>query len=108
MRQILLAREIPHERAALQRNMVADGALQHRIAFLQGVEKAPDGKGLDFQRDLAPGTSERSQMRREYHSNHASVWTSTLSTAGRSCTMGAQLSPASADAYTWPPVVPKY
>jgi len=22
--------------------------------------------------------------------------------------MGAQLSPASADAYTWPPVVPKY
>ncbi len=36
------------------------------------------------------------------------VWTSTESTAGRSRTMGAQLSPASADKYTCPPVVPKY
>ena len=39
---------------------------------------------------------------------HASVCTSTESTAGRSRTMGAQLSPASAEAYTCPPVVPKY
>src|SRR6267378_1083322 len=39
---------------------------------------------------------------------HASVCTSTESTPGRSRTMGAQLSPASADAYTCPPLVPKY
>ena len=39
---------------------------------------------------------------------YASVCTSTLSTAGRSRTIGFQLSPASADAYTCPPVVPKY
>src|SRR5438093_11718270 len=39
--------------------------------------------------------------------DHGSVCTSTDSTDGRSRTMGAQLSPASAEAYTWPPVVPK-
>src|SRR3977135_1599109 len=39
---------------------------------------------------------------------HASVCTSTESTAGRSRTIGFQLSPASAEAYTCPPVVPKY
>ena len=38
---------------------------------------------------------------------HGRVCASTDSTAGRSRTIGAQLSPASADAYTWPPVVPK-
>src|ERR1700674_3183242 len=39
---------------------------------------------------------------------HASVCTSTESTPGKSRTIGAQLSPASADAYTCPPLVPKY
>src|SRR5258708_2427235 len=39
---------------------------------------------------------------------HLSVCTSTDSTAGRSLTIGAQLSPASDEAYTWPPQVPKY
>src|SRR6184192_832297 len=38
---------------------------------------------------------------------HFSVCTSTDNTAGRSRTIGAQLSPASVDAYTCPPVVPK-
>src|ERR1700741_3319337 len=39
--------------------------------------------------------------------SHDNVWTSTDSTAGRSRTIGFQLSPASAEQYTWPPVVPK-
>lgn len=39
--------------------------------------------------------------------SYFSTCTSTLSTAGRSRTMGAQESPASAEAYTCPPVVPK-
>jgi hypothetical protein len=38
---------------------------------------------------------------------HCKVCTSTESTAGRSCTIGAHESPESAEAYTWPPVVPK-
>jgi hypothetical protein len=37
----------------------------------------------------------------------AIVCTSTLSTAGKSRTIGFQLSPASFEQYTWPPVVPK-
>src|SRR5438093_182431 len=41
------------------------------------------------------------------HGHHPSVCTSTESTAGRSRTIGFQLSPASAEAYTWPPGVPK-
>jgi hypothetical protein len=40
--------------------------------------------------------------------NHPSVCTSTESTAGKSRTIGFQLSPASAEAYTCPPLVPKY
>ena len=51
---------------------------------------------------------QRPQVRRKDDANHASVWTSTESTAGRSRTMGDQVSPASAEAYTCPPVVPKY
>src|SRR4030088_1843906 len=39
---------------------------------------------------------------------HASVCTSTESTPGRSRTIGFQLSPASAEAYNCPPLVPKY
>ena len=56
------------------------------LRTLQGANAA----GSHFQRSL-----------------HGSVWTSTESTAGRSRTIGVQLSPASADAYTCPPVVPK-
>src|SRR5260370_41192442 len=39
---------------------------------------------------------------------HASVCTSTESTPGRPRTIGDQLSPASAEAYTGPPLAPKY
>ena len=38
------------------------------------------------------------QMRGQHHANHGSVCTSTESTAGRSRTIGAQVSPASAEA----------
>src|SRR5581483_11084087 len=44
---------------------------------------------------------------RNERNSQRSVCTSTESTAGRSRTIGAQLSPASGDAYTCPPVVPK-
>jgi hypothetical protein len=38
---------------------------------------------------------------------HTKVCTSTDTTAGKSLTIASQLSPASAEAYTCPPVVPK-
>ena len=40
--------------------------------------------------------------------NYFRVWTSTDSTGGRSRTIGDQVSPESGEAYTCPPVVPKY
>src|SRR5947208_5660133 len=107
--QILFAGEDPHERSALVRDLVADRPAQHRIAGLERVEdRALRGLTLDLELHLAVDARERPQMCREHDPDHASVWTSTDTTDGRSRTMGAQLSPASADAYTCPPVVPKY
>ena len=60
---------------------------------------------LDLHFALHP--SQGSQMCRKHHAYHGSVCTSTESTAGKSRTIGAQLSPASEEAYTCPPVVPK-
>jgi hypothetical protein len=53
---------------------------------------------LNVELHLAADARESSKMRRELNSDHGSVWTSTESTAGKSRTMGAQESPASADA----------
>src|SRR5438132_240970 len=107
-RQILLAGEVSHVGPALQGDMVADRALQHRILRLECVEnRALRDLAFDLDFHLARGLRERSQMRGQHHADHGSVWTSTESTAGRSRTMGVQESPALADTYTWPPVVPK-
>src|SRR5439155_19359057 len=82
---------------------------QHGVAGFARVEdRTLGGRPVDLERHLAVEASQRSQMRRQDYPDHGSVWTSTESTAGRSRTIGVQLSPASADAYTCPPVVPKY
>src|SRR5262249_57786111 len=107
--QILLAGEEPHERAAPLRDVVADRAAQHRTAGFEGVEdRTQRRRTLDIEPYLAVNACECSQMGRQHDADHGSVWTSTDNTGGRSRTMGAQLSPASADPYTCPPVVPKY
>src|SRR2546427_909694 len=107
--QILLAGEDPHERSASLRDVIADRAAQHRIAGLERVEdRALRDLTLDVELHLAVDVRQLSQMCREHDADHGRVWTSTDSTAGRSRTMGAQLSPASGDPYTCPPVVPKY
>jgi hypothetical protein len=88
--------------------MVADGAAQHRIGRLERVQdRAHRDLTFNVECHLTGNARQCPQMCGEYDSDHDSVWTSTESTAGRSRTMGSQLSPASADAYTWPPVVPK-
>ena len=65
----------------------------------------------DLECNLAAHLRQRAERRGEHHTDHAcvheSVCTSTESTAGKSCTIGAQLSPESLDTYTCPPVVPK-
>src|SRR3989442_15816601 len=106
--QILRAGEEPQERSALLRDVVADRPAQHRIAGLERVEdRALRGLTFNVELHLSVHARKRPQMCRELDSDHGSVWTSTDSTAGRSRTMGAQLSPESTDAYTCPPVVPK-
>ncbi|GAA2095770.1 hypothetical protein GCM10009780_42610 [Actinomadura alba] len=88
--------------------MVADRPAQHRVTRLERVEhQALCRRTLDRQAHLSVDPRERPQMRGEYDPDHDNVWTSTDSTAGRSRTMGSQPSPASADTYTCPPVVPK-
>src|SRR5229473_1171268 len=107
--QILFASEETQEGPAPLRYVITDGAAQHRILGLKRIDhRALCGLAADFELHLAADARQPAQMWREYDPNHGSVWTSTESTAGRSRTMGAQLSPASAEAYTCPPVVPKY
>src|SRR5688572_29542079 len=109
MRQVLLAREEPHERPALTGNLISDCSPQHRIPCLQCIKnRALSHRPFDIELYLAHDLRQCPQMCREHDSNHLSVCTSTDSTGGRSRTMGVQVSPASADAYTCPPVVPKY
>src|SRR5438105_13314633 len=109
VRQVLLAREEPYERAALSSRVVTYGAPQHRIGGLQCVEDgALRHRALHVERDLVADVCKRPQMMRKHDADPRSVCTSTESTAGRSRTIAAQVSPASAAAYTWPPLVPKY
>ena len=57
--------------------------------------------------DLAADARKFAEMEGQRYADQWNVWTSTESTAGRSRTIAVHESPASADAYTWPPVVPK-
>src|ERR1051325_335658 len=108
VRQVSLAREEPQERPAPLGDVVADRAAQHGIPRLERVQhRAPGDPAGDVEGHLAFHLRPRAQVRREHHADHASVWTSTDSTAGRSRTMGAQLSPPSADPYPCPPLVPQ-
>src|SRR5689334_14478431 len=105
MGQILLTGEKPDVCPPLMSCVVADSTAQHRIARLQRVEHRADGDlALDFELHLTRDARQSPEMCRKYDSDHGRVWTSTESTAGRSRTMGFHVSPASGDAYTWPPV----
>src|SRR5438270_6910632 len=108
-RPIFDAGKKEQEGPALERIVIADGAAQHGIAILERVQNgALRDRAPYLDADLGADVGESSKMRWKYDSNHGSVCTSTEYTAGRSRTMGAQLLPASCDAYTCPPVVPKY
>src|SRR5436305_275835 len=98
MRPVLLAREETDERPALTGNVIANGALQHGVASLERIQDGRDGHRTgDFERNFAGGPRERTKMRRKHHVDHASVCTSTESTAGRSRAIAVQLSPPSGE-----------
>ncbi len=88
--------------------MIADRSTQHRKINLECIKNSPHSSLLaNLNLHLSTHARKRTQVRRQLHTNHGSVCTSTDRTPGRSCTIAFQLSPASADTYTCPPVVPK-
>src|SRR5205823_5886545 len=98
MGQIPLAGKEPQERTALERNVVANRAAQHRVPGLERVEDGrPGDRAANLELHLVANVGQGAQVRRKDDADHRRVWTSTDSTAGRSRTMGVQLSPASAD-----------
>ncbi len=110
VRKVASTRKETDERASLVRSVVANRAPQHRVARLQGVQHRGDSRGVcDVELYLAIDSRQRPQRRRERDPDrsHGSVWTSTEDTLGKYCAINSQVSPASADEYTCPPVVPK-
>src|SRR6267378_2360565 len=109
VRKVLLARKKSQKWPPLLRYVVTNGAPQHRVTRLQRIHhRTLRNRPLNIHLHLAAHVRQPLQVRRQQNSNHGSVWTSTESTAGRSRTIGVQLSPPSAEAYTCPPLVPKY
>src|SRR5205807_10091739 len=107
--QVFLASEEPHHRAALLRDLIPDRAEQRRVARLQSVQHRPlRRRASDLELDHAADAGQYLKIFRQNDLDHDSVWTSTDSTGGRSRTIASQLSPPSGDAYTCPPLVPKY
>ncbi len=108
-RKILFASEETQQWPTHVRGVIADRPAQHWISELERVEhRTLRDLTFDAQSDFFPDLCQASQVVREDDPNHGRVWTSTDITRGRSRTIGSQLSPALADAYTCPPVVPKY
>ena len=101
MRDVVLADEESNEGPPTPSRGVSDRAAQSRVRCFESVD---DRIGID---GIAHGDShftgdagQRFQVRRQDDANvtcHAKVWTSTESTAGRSCTMASQESPPLAE-----------
>jgi len=69
--QVLLAGEESHEGAALVRDMIADCTAKHWIACFERVQnRTLRDRAWYVQLHFAIVLGERSQMRREQHSNH--------------------------------------
>ena len=108
MRQILFAGKKAQKWPALERDMIADSAPQHGVARLERIEyRTLRHRSGDFEDHLVADVRQVAEMVRKSDADHVIVCTSTESTAGKSRTIGFQLSPASAEQYTCPPVVPK-
>lgn len=93
-REVLFAGEEAEEGTALEGAVVADGSAKHGVTGFNGIEDGAKGDGRwNVENDLGVDVSEVAQVVGELDADHASVWTSTERTAGRSWTMGCQVSP---------------
>src|SRR5258706_7738155 len=100
MGKILLAGEEPQKRPPLLRNMIANRPAQHGIARLERVHhRTLRDRPLNIHLHLAGDVRQAPQVLRKQTPDHGRVCTSTESTAGRSRTTGAHVSPASAEPY---------
>src|SRR6185369_1675466 len=109
MRYILTAGKKSQQRPALSSDVIANGPTQHWITSLECIEdRTSRHVAFNLELHISANARERSQLCRQYHEDHVSVWTSTESTGGRSRTIGVHVSPPSGEPYTCPPVVPKY
>src|SRR4051794_15912113 len=98
MREILLAGEEAEERAAAAAVVPADGAPEGGVFGLQCVEhRAQRRRAAHLDLHLLAHSGKVAEVEGQDDPDHAKVWTSTESTAGRSCTMAVQLSPPSAE-----------
>jgi len=99
VRKIFFAGKEAQKRPPLLRHLIPNGPAQHRVTSLKRVEhRALRDRAVDLKLNLVTDVRQRTQMLRQYDADHGSVCTSTDSTAGKSRTIGAQLSPASAEA----------
>jgi hypothetical protein len=74
MGQILLTGEEAQERPAMLRDLVADRPAQHRIASLERVEDRPQrDRGVELKFYLAADVRQRSEMLRDYDSDHFGI-----------------------------------
>ncbi len=108
VREVLLAGVESDEGTAASAVVAADRSPEDGVAGFERIQYgAQRGRTVQPDLHLLTHPGQGAEMRRQHDANHASVWTSTESTGGRSRTIGAQLSPPLAEAYTCPPVVPK-
>ena len=97
LRQLLFTGEDAQEGAARLRVVVADGAALPRAVFARRpASRCFDYQGYPFTSETA--SAGEGALPTQHPQPHPSVCTSTDSTAGRSRTIGVQLSPASAEA----------
>src|SRR6185503_3058514 len=95
VRPVLFTRVESQEWTPLKRDVIANRSAEHRITSLERVENRPLRDWPDdLERHLIVHARERAEMHRQDHADH-NVCTSTESTAGRSRTIGAHVSPPS-------------
>ena len=74
MRIILFASEEPEERPALQRTMISNRPLEHRIALLECVENGLNrDRSMNIELHLALDLRQCAQVVRKHDANHGSV-----------------------------------